>query len=138
MINIWLLNVSEHQRNNMCYCISAILVWKVLYVLCYYIQFGFSKNAYLICNIFMLNMSIFSPLPLYFYFYLDSCSFFLVNTSNAVSGFTVKETSKVGARPEKPIEIYEFERYFILLSIFFFCNFTLTIWIFICLSYSED
>lgn len=28
-------------------------------------------------------------------------------------GFKVKETSKVGPRPEKPIEIYEFERYFI-------------------------
>ncbi|XVE75962.1 hypothetical protein DITRI_Ditri12bG0134400 [Diplodiscus trichospermus] len=28
-----------------------------------------------------------------------------------VGGFKVKETSKVGTRPEKPIEIYEFERY---------------------------
>ncbi|XP_027363416.1 uncharacterized protein LOC113870985 isoform X2 [Abrus precatorius] len=27
-----------------------------------------------------------------------------------ISGYTVKETSKVGPRPEKPIEIYEFER----------------------------
>ncbi|KAA0067934.1 Glutaredoxin active site-containing protein [Cucumis melo var. makuwa] len=28
-----------------------------------------------------------------------------------ISGFKVKETSKLGPRPEKPIEIYEFERY---------------------------
>ncbi|XP_059309088.1 uncharacterized protein LOC132060191 isoform X2 [Lycium ferocissimum] len=28
-----------------------------------------------------------------------------------ISGFKVKESSKVGPRPEKPIEIYEFERY---------------------------
>ncbi|OVA06019.1 Glutathione S-transferase [Macleaya cordata] len=29
-----------------------------------------------------------------------------------LGGFKVKETSKLGPRPEKPIEIYEFERYF--------------------------
>ncbi|TYK25258.1 uncharacterized protein E5676_scaffold352G003910 [Cucumis melo var. makuwa] len=28
-----------------------------------------------------------------------------------IAGFKVKETSKLGPRPEKPIEIYEFERY---------------------------
>ena len=32
------------------------------------------------------------------------------------TGFKVKETSKLGPRPEKPIEIYEFERYLILIS----------------------
>ncbi|KAF9598732.1 hypothetical protein IFM89_031400 [Coptis chinensis] len=28
-----------------------------------------------------------------------------------IAGFKVKETSKLGPRPEKPIAIYEFERY---------------------------
>ncbi|XP_050940080.1 uncharacterized protein LOC103486617 isoform X2 [Cucumis melo] len=30
-----------------------------------------------------------------------------------IAGFKVKETSKLGPRPEKPIEIYEFERYIV-------------------------
>lgn len=29
-----------------------------------------------------------------------------------IIGFKVKESSNIGPRPEKPIEIYEFERYF--------------------------
>lgn len=32
-------------------------------------------------------------------------------------GITVKETSKLGPRPEKPIEIYEFEGYVCICSI---------------------
>ncbi|KAA0035185.1 UPF0261 protein BPP1817-like [Cucumis melo var. makuwa] len=35
----------------------------------------------------------------------------LIPTCARYVGFKVKETSKLGPRPEKPIEIYEFERY---------------------------
>lgn len=31
------------------------------------------------------------------------------------TGMKLKESSKLGPRPEKPIEIYEFERWYILL-----------------------
>ncbi|XWS66668.1 hypothetical protein CRYUN_Cryun05aG0220400 [Craigia yunnanensis] len=37
-----------------------------------------------------------------------------------LGGSKVKETSKIGPRPEKPIEIYEFEGYSNFLSFFFF------------------
>jgi hypothetical protein len=96
---VWLFSVSADQRNCLCNSICAQLVLR-------YIQFGF----------FMLNLSIFSPFSLHLYV----CYVFLVNISSAVSGLTVKETSKVGARPEKPIEIYEFERYFIALCQYFY------------------
>jgi hypothetical protein len=33
------------------------------------------------------------------------------SVSGLITDFKVKETSKLGPRPEKPIEIYEFERY---------------------------
>ncbi|THG17357.1 hypothetical protein TEA_018336 [Camellia sinensis var. sinensis] len=34
-----------------------------------------------------------------------------------IAGFKVKETSKLGPRPEKPIEIYEFERFVLIMDI---------------------
>lgn len=53
------------------------------------------------------GQDIFSPSPAFLFF-----TFIIVNIINTVSGSVVKETSKLGPRPEKPIEIYEFERYF--------------------------
>lgn len=35
----------------------------------------------------------------------------LMSDGSSSPGLTVKETSKLGPRPEKPIEIYEFEGY---------------------------
>jgi len=37
--------------------------------------------------------------------------------SSTISGIVIKETAKVGPRPEKYIEIYEFERYFTLFAV---------------------
>ncbi|WJX94993.1 hypothetical protein P8452_76359 [Trifolium repens] len=51
----------------------------------------------------------FEPIIIHYLSNLLSTLSLLLHTS-AVSCLTVKETSKVGARPEKPIEIYEFER----------------------------
>ena len=45
--------------------------------------------------------------------------YFLDNLSRLFSGYKVKETGKLGPRPEKPIEIYEFERYFVFLCRYF-------------------
>ncbi|KAK2454757.1 Thioredoxin family protein [Trifolium repens] len=62
-----------------------------------------------------------ASLPLFFRFatgvFVSGYSFAFVSKDEIppneyafkISGLTVKETSKVGARPEKPIEIYEFE-----------------------------
>ncbi|GAU31792.1 hypothetical protein TSUD_22380 [Trifolium subterraneum] len=67
-----------------------------------------------------------ASLPLFFRFatgvFVSGYSFSFVSKDEIppneyvfkLSGITVKETSKVGARPEKPIEIYEFERYFMV------------------------
>ncbi|GAU31793.1 hypothetical protein TSUD_22390 [Trifolium subterraneum] len=70
-----------------------------------------------------------ASLPLFFRFatgvFVSGYSFSFVSKDEIppneyvfkLSGITVKETSKVGARPEKPIEIYEFERYFMVREI---------------------
>lgn len=49
------------------------------------------------------------------------CSSSLLN--NTITGYKVKETSNLGPRPEKPIELYEFERYCFSISCSFLLHF---------------
>ena len=74
----------------------------------------------MIFAIFLLEMVISQNIIIYpcltaqesFSLYFGLALVIVVNNTGLISDYKVKETSKLGPRPEKPIEIYEFERYF--------------------------